>query len=496
MRDNLRRLFSRLDDVGVVFCHWKSNNQLAGALDGRGDLDLLVRATQRSEFETVLKDFGYKRGRFPAWADTPGTVHFYGLDRTSGGLIHLHVYFHLLTGGSILKNHKLPFETLALNRLEQTQPVPTPRKDVDLGMFVLRKTIEFASFAETLMLVREGEAVAEELAWLSAGDNLPKAADLVAQEIPEVDRDFFLQCAESLRHRRSLLSCMRLGRALTERLSRFAVLGRFRAAASRAYRLAMRLVYRAMKRHQLATLASGGAFVAIVGPDATGKSTVVEETQRWLGAELWVEKAHAGRPPGTWLTVIPHTVLPWLRRAAPSYRTTSIMLGPNENADAGKPPSLRGSQLWIFVVRSLMIAYERRALVRRMERKRARGAIVIFDRYPSVEPSNIDSPQLAARIHDANPNSILGYLVDLEKRAYRNMPAADLILRLTVPVDVAVMRNDNRVKAGKESESYIRMRHQDADRCLYRAPKEMKIDTSRPLDQTLREARTTIWNHL
>jgi hypothetical protein len=215
--------------------------------------------------------------------------------------------------------------------------VPTPRKDVDLGMFVLRKTIEFTSLAETFMLVREGEAVAQELAWLSADPNLPKAADLVAQQIPEVDRDFFLRCAESLRHRRSLLSYMRLGRAMTGRLSRFAVHGRFRAAASRAYRLTARLAYRAMNRRQLATLAGDGAFVAIVGPDATGKSTVVEETQRWLGAELWIEKAHAGRPPGTWLTIIPHTILPWLRRAAPSYRTTSIMLGSNGSADAEKP---------------------------------------------------------------------------------------------------------------------------------------------------------------
>src|SRR5512132_790211 len=126
----------------------------------------------------------------------------------------------------------------------------------------------------------------------------------------------------------------------------------------------------------------------------------------------------------------------------------------------------------------------------------ARGAVIVFDRYPSVEPGNIDSPQLAARLHDTAPNSILGYLVTLEKRVYQNMPAADPILRLTVPVDVAVMRNENRVKAGKESESYIRMRHQDADRCLYRAAKEMKIDTSGSLEQTLKEARTAIWNHL
>jgi hypothetical protein len=172
------------------------------------------------------------------------------------------------------------------------------------------------------------------------------------------------------------------------------------------------------------------------------------------------------------------------------------MLGSTENAGAGKLPPLHGVRMWIFVLRSLMIAYERRALVWRMERRRRRGAIIVFDRYPSVEPGNIDSPQLAARIHGAAPNSILGYLINLERRAYQKMPAADLILRLTVPIDVAVMRNENRVKAGKETESYIRIRHQDADRCVYRAAKEIKIDTSSSLEQTLGEARATIWGHL
>jgi hypothetical protein len=491
----LSDLIARLSRGGIRYCHWKSNNNLADSMEGRGDLDLLVDPAQRGDLEAILSELGYRLGRRPRWADTPHTAHFYGFDEATGTIIHLHVYLELLTGGSVLKNHLLPFGGPVLRLREHCHAIPTPPRDLDLCVFVIRKTIEFGSLVEAVMVLREEAAMQQELAWLSEGNNLQKAADHAAETLPVIDRDFFLRCAHALRDR-SVLRRMRLGRLMKRRLSRYAQRGPFQAAGARAYRLTLRLAYRAVVRRQIATLAAKGSIVAVVGPDATGKSTVVGELENWLRSEFWVTRAHAGRPPATWLTVIPHLILPVLRRYAASYRTTSMVTAAPPTDRDRAVRSLRGLPLWVVVVRSLMVAYERRALVRRLDRKRERGAIVICDRYPSVEPGTMDGAQLPVWLGGSPASSLAGRLVDLERKMYHGVSAANVVVRLSVPIHVAIGRNSLRAKAGKESESYLRLRHQEARRCAYRACAEVEIDTSGPLQETLRAIKTEVWRNL
>jgi thymidylate kinase len=489
-------LFRELDSAGIRYCHWKSNDRLEAALAGEGDLDLLLAPGDRHEFEAVLSRLGYRIGRRPHWSHTPDTAHFYGLDEASGSFIHLHVYFRMVTGGSILKNHWLPFGPLALENPEPGQPVPTPRKDIDLATFVIRKMIEFGSPIEAVMVFREGAGVRRELAWLAEGDNMNKAADLVAKVVPEIDRAFFLRCAEALLNGRSLVQKLRLGRSMSRRVSRFARIAPYRAAAARAHRLASRMAQKVFRNRHTSTLGDGGAIVAVVGPDATGKSTIGKELYRWLSAEFWTERVHAGRPPATWLTLVPQGVLPFLRRAAPTFRTSSIAMTSAEENGGGRAIPLKGLRLWAWVARALMIAHDRQALLRRIHRLRAKGAIIVCDRYPSIEPGAMDSAQLSARMSDAPSGALFRACARLERSMYEAMPAPAVVLRLTVPVELAIVRNRSREKPAKEGEAYLRLRHDQARRPLYRAAAEIEVDTSGSLSETVKAAKTLVWRHL
>lgn len=494
MLEAVRSLFSQLDDMGVEYCHWKSNDRLADALEGQGDIDLLVNTSQRTAFEATVVKFGYKRVFRPSWSDTPGTMHFYGLDEASGTLIHLHVYFELITGGSILKDHHLRLAPLVLKNREWVQPVPTPSKDIDLALLVLRKMIEFGSPIESVMLLREGSAVSRELKWLAEGNNVEKAADFVAENLPEIDREFFLICAHCLLQESSIVRRMWLGRQMSQRLSRYSLHGPYRAATERTCRLALKVWWKTLGKRQIPTHPNGGSIMAVVGPDATGKSTIVSELKRWLGSEFWVEGAHAGRPPATLLTFIPRLALPFLRRLAPSYRTTSSVQSPTPRRETNATAQRRGLRLSVFVLRAIMIAYERQSLLRRLDRLRTRGAIIISDRYPSLDAGTMDSAQLSTI--EAPPNSILGYLADLEGKIYRDMPRPSIVVKLSVPIDVAISRNRNRVKPGKETESYLRERHKQPSQRSYGAMAEFSIDTSPPLEETLRAIKTEVWRYL
>ena len=95
-------LLSEFDRKRIRYCHFKSNDMLHLALTGVGDLDLLVDFDDVDPFQAILADRGFFAAIDTLAITTPYVFHYYGLDMDDGQMIHLHVYFQLITGGSIL----------------------------------------------------------------------------------------------------------------------------------------------------------------------------------------------------------------------------------------------------------------------------------------------------------------------------------------------------------------------------------------------------------
>src|SRR5436305_3038215 len=112
--DLLADLAGRLHHEGVRYCHWKGTFNVRRILSGEGDVDLLVHRKDAGRFETALAALGFKRAVDPLRPRTPSVAHFYGLDQASGVLVHLHVYYRLVTGEPLLDNYALPLEELLL----------------------------------------------------------------------------------------------------------------------------------------------------------------------------------------------------------------------------------------------------------------------------------------------------------------------------------------------------------------------------------------------
>jgi thymidylate kinase len=74
------------------------------------------------------------------------------------------------------------------------------------------------------------------------------------------------------------------------------------------------------------------------------------------------------------------------------------------------------------------------------------------------------------------------------------MPPADLVISLSVPVEIAVLRNKNRGKT--EPEDYVRRRHARSSYLEFGKTPTFKVDTDRPLAETVREIKKAIWNAL
>lgn len=225
-------------------------------------------------------------------------------------------------------------------------------------------------------------------------------------------------------------------------------------------------------------------LIAFVGSEAAGKSTILVEVERWLAPRYRVRRIHAGKPPSTVVTFVPHVLLPALRALFPRQRTLRVERRNNGGEGAGTEtfPIL-------FGIRSVMLAYERRALLVNAARS-GDETIVLSDRYPTSTRGAPEGPQLGHLPIPSGRVSLRRILAALEDRLYRDIPTPDLLFHLWAPLEVTLARNAARDK--REPEDYVRFRHGLTERLRFDAAPVHRINTDRDLEVVLKEIREVI----
>jgi thymidylate kinase len=483
-------LVEALKCEGIVFCHWKSSFHLKDALAEGGDLDLLVDRKDAQRFERVLATLGFKRVVDPLQS-FPSLFHFYGLDNLAGILVHIHVYYRVITGESLLKNYCLPLDGLLLHNPRLIGDMPAPQLPAELIVFVIRMMLKHASLLEYTLLRRGDRSgyteLREELVSLLVDDSSARASGLLADWLPPIQSELFCECIDALQKDAPFIQRFQLALRLRRQLKVYRRLRLVAATFRHATMFLTRILRRLASSGKTKQLASGGALIAFVGPEATGKSTLVQETVCWLGKVFDVSTAHLGKPPSTWLTFAPNLVLPLLRKATPQHRMSRVQRDPGGE---DRPVSL------LYALRAVLLAWDRRALAVRVRRKAAQGGIVICDRYPSVMVGAMDSARLKVPAGTGRRSRLLGFLARLENRLYRQIPPPDAVIRLTVPVEVAITRNQERQKKGKEADAYVLRRHTIDTVPTFPVSRTIELDSNQPRAQTISAARQIVWESL
>ena len=232
------------------------------------------------------------------------------------------------------------------------------------------------------------------------------------------------------------------------------------------------------------SLPGRATVIAFVGSEATGKSTILSEVEGWLGRSHRVRRVHAGKPPSTPITFVPHVLLPAIRAVFPEQRTLRVEERYEDRAGAN-----RTIYPLLFGVRSVMLAYERRALLLRATRS-GRGTVVLCDRYPSDTSGAPDGPQLAHLPMPPRRFSLRRVLARMEDRLYRDIPVPDLVFHLSAPLEVTLARNAARNK--REPEDYVRFRHELSSRLRFDGAPVYRVDTDRDLELVVQEIEGVI----
>lgn len=491
-------LVETLNRKGIRYCHWKSNYSLEQALSGETDLDLLVDRQSIAQTTTILSELGFKPATVIGGPSTPTIYHYYGFDPNITQLVHVHLFGNVLTGESFVKSHLFPFETMLLENTSNLGQIRVASKPAELILFTLRMFIKYGSLLDLIYIYRKNEDIKAELRWLMSGSDMSDVFCLLEKYCPIIDRDLFIKCIDTLNSNSSLSDRIILAQLVRRRLSVYQKYTPWKRFLVYVHLLWDQLKRRLSGNKRNKMLSSGGAIIAIVGPEATGKSTLVKESERWLGNTFAVRVVHAGKPPSTWLTAPLNIFLPFIRRVFPRLRTNRLE-GHIPSAHPGQSPTRKkGLASLLYAFRSMLLAWDRRHLLVRVRRAAANGEIVICDRYPSEEVGAMDSPRLQEYLTGSGPKiSIYNWLADLEGRLYKQIPPPDIALRLNVSIEIAKKRNRERIKSGKETDAYVESRHRQSRDWHRSGTKHIyDINTEQPLPETIRCVKEALWESM
>lgn len=474
-----KKLISSLSENNICYCHWKSNLLLNEALDGYDDLDLLVKKTDKISFEYQLKKLNFKEASNKN-LNIKSVHHFYGYDKESGNILHLHVYYEIKTGPSWIKSIRFNFEEYVLSNLVRHKSgVMIPKKHIELVFFVIRIMMKYTSFNEFLIISREKFRTEKEIRYLINDIDKQKLTIFLKNYFPKINLKRlynYIKIIKSDNYIKKIFYAQILKFHVRKYIYNKFYLNYLKNIFQIIYRVLNKLIFKDKK-----DLKSGGAFIVIAGLDATGKTTIINDLNNWLGKNFTVKTAHFGKPPSTILTLPFNLLIKSLRKKISinsELRTSTNSITQNTS--------------FIYVLRQLVLAFDRYVYVKKIYRYKSLGKIVLCDRYKSENFGVMDSMKLNPK----NYSGLKKYLSKMENNLYYSMPIPDIIFKLSVDVETAVKRNAARIKKGKESEEFIRLRHNQNQKLSYTSELFFDINTNYEYPEVLSKIKDSLWKNI
>ncbi|MFT4579274.1 MAG: thymidylate kinase [Nitrospinales bacterium] len=489
----IKDFFETLNSRQVEYCHWKSNHAIKSFLQGEGDLDLLVSDSSRTGFEDALSEFNFKLAVSPAWEETASVYHYYGLDEETGRIVHLHIYFKLLSGGMLIKNYHLPFESLLLDRSNESEGIKIPDKASELLVFVIRKILECSSTPDYLFVIREEENIKKEFNWLFDSETLDQTKKLLLHYSPKLTPLLFDEYIQALQSKPKFFTRVSLSKKLHKVFSDNAVNSPIKNKQLTWEKFFHVLYQKFISKKQVYNFFGGGALIAFVGADGSGKSTHITKIEKWLTKMVFVDRIHTGLPPATSLTFFPRLFLPLFRKLFPSQRVNSVELK-QQSSDIQEKKDVSYSIL--FLVRSIMVAFDQKQLANAARYSANKGKIIISDRYPSAALGGMDGPRVDPSFFD-NGSPFKRFLARIEKKIYNNISKPDLVFKLTIPLELTLQRLAEREEEmDDEPEKQIRCRQAVMDKWKLPGVPIHDIDNSAPLEDVQKKIKKIIWSSI
>lgn len=223
-------------------------------------------------------------------------------------------------------------------------------------------------------------------------------------------------------------------------------------------------------------------MIAFVGPDGSGKSTAIENIDRWLGGFLNITLGHMGKPPKSLTSRVVDRLVSLVERMTGSTSPPARTPPDREVAGGSTLHSLYAWQL-------CRLARDRKRESDRFARATRHGEIILCDRYPMPGLTSMEGTH-GHRLHKAR-GRLARRWIRLERNVHDSIARPDLSIGLRVAPEMAASRQPD---DGPEFVSF----RADEFFVFSEANAQMLsvVDASEPIDDVSRRVRRLVWNAL
>lgn len=470
-----KNFFEHLNVLNVRYCHWKSNEHLDEALAGKTDLDVLIHLKDKSDFEKALTKFQFKKILSPPEKQFPGLEDYLGFDYISGAFVHLHVHYRLVLGQKYIKNHHLPIEDLVFNNLIVKNNVFIPCPELELILLIIRAHMKVDLLSLTKHAIKDLTSekytafpsdIERELSELVSRSDQNKLKALLSESKLPIREGFFLDLInrfsdDKLRFYHLLSGHLEILKGLKDFRRRKSVFVYIKYLKNYLAEMPILKNLRVFKRK---TLPEGGKIFSIVGADGSGKSTLVEDLEKWLKWKLYVKKYYYG---------IPKNII---------GKVTSLLIRGLNKLRLRPLASIIEVPYWLYVARV-------RLSISKLSQDDAReGKVVITDRFPLKHFHDMPEPMDGPRLKK-NETLAGRYFAKSEARIYGDIEYPDRIFVLQVGVEeLRKRKSDLSLESHKLKAASVNSISEEEPFVL--------IDASKPYAVVLLEVKRLIWEIL
>lgn len=478
--DLVVKLFGILTAQKIDYCHWKSNTFLNRSASGDNDLDLLLNRTHAQLFTEILYGLGFKESLLPREEELPGVRNYYGYDQKTGSLVHVHAHFQLILGNDLSKNYRLPFERAYLQSSVQQNLFRVPASEFELLILVIRMVLKHSTWDSILMRhIQLTSSERAELDDLSTNETLAKI-EAVLLHLPGLSRSLFDLCLQSLQPGCPYWTRIKAGERLQKVLQAcarrphwFDIILKF---SRRIWQPVMRRVFRVTPKN---LFANGGLFIAIVGGDGAGKTTVIDELYEWLSEIYEVKKLHMGKPAWSWATIAIRGML----KIGTLLRLYSF------EGDIYEESLQPHGYPWF--VRAVCTARDRYLTYIQARRFSSNGGLVLCDRYSLPGFMKMDGPQCEhALVNSKKINWFLSFLANREKYYYQQITPPDLLIVLKADPEITVRRKKD------ETQLSVRARSLEVWGLDWKKLSAFEVNANKSKEESLSQVKAIVWEHL
>ncbi len=500
------QLFLQLDAHNISWCSWKSNEHLLEGLQGKTDIDILFYEKDRPLVTCLMHDCGFILFKTPKHRSYPGVIDTISIDIETGRLLHAHTHFLLTSGEKYLKSVILPWNDYILeNRIpsEITDNIPTSTPAVEAVLLLARESLKIRTrdIRRTKQdLPWGGKGFKKELDWLTNRISADEIKDCATSLLNQESADLMHKMTTKPPSFSQFVNLRRHVQRLSQQNSWYrmgSMMARFQVWLREGLYIATRIAEKMGISQQLIirrrTLNNDGLIIAFLGVDGSGKSTVTQTIISQWEHKIDLAHVYLGTGDGSqtllWritklILLIGGTVKKLIKG-----HTSNQQVQRSKNKEGNNAPSLS------TLLYACTSSWDKSQKIRRIQKLRNRGFIIICDRWPQNQVSGINDGPLLSAYKDHN-NSLYRMLSRWEEKQFNKFCYTlqpDIAIQLSPSLDTAISRKQEH----SDIKDLISAKMEAFKRIQFPQSVEHKIiDADHPIETVLKNVRDVIWLHL